>query len=384
LYSAVGGVDPRRCLPVAIDTGTNNKDLLADPEYTGAKHERVRGPEYDELIDEFITAMQETYGKKVLLQFEDFANQNAFRLLSKYRDQCCCFNDDIQGTAGVVLAGLYASCKKLKKPLSEHTVLFFGAGSAGIGIAELIAFAISKDENMPIATARKNISLFDSRGLIYEGRATGGISAEKAPFAHALELGPVDVTGLAGAVDFLKPTVLIGVSAIAQSFTQEVCEKMSASCDTPVIMALSNPTSKAECSAEQAYTWTKGKCLFASGSPFEPVVYEGKRHVPGQGNNSFIFPGVGLAVVATESTRVTDNMFHAAAKALGNFVTEENLEEGLLYPPTTSIRSVTSVLAAAVAEVAYSDGLATVFPKPASLVEFMKKEMFDSVYPHYA
>lgn len=384
LYTAVGGVDPRQCLPVVIDCGTNNEKLLADPEYTGVRHERTRGRDYDDLIDEFITAMQETYGNKVLLQFEDFANQNAFRLLNKYRDTCCCFNDDIQGTAGVVLAGLYASCKKLNKPLSEHRILFFGAGSAGIGIADLIAFAISKDENMPLETAREKISLFDSRGLVYEGRATGGISSEKSPYAHKRELGNADVTGLAEAVAFLRPTVLIGVSAIAQTFTKAVCENMAASCDVPVIMALSNPTSKAECTAEQAYTWTKGKCLFASGSPFEPVVYEGTKHVPGQGNNSFIFPGVGLAVVVTEATRVTDDMFHAAAKALGNFVTEDNLEAGLLYPPNTSIRDVTPILAAAVAEVAYRDNLATLFPKPANLVEFMANSMYDSVYPNYA
>lgn len=380
LYTACGGVDPRYCLPVTIDVGTNNEKLLSDPSYTGLRQRRLEGDEYDEIIDEFIKAMKQRYGPYTLLQFEDFANQNAFRLLRKYQDKCCTFNDDIQGTASVVLAGVLAAIKVQEIPFQDQKILFFGAGSAGIGIANLIALALSVQTGMSVDEARERVFLVDSRGLIVKDRSTGGINDEKAPYAHDFP----EVKGdLLAAVQALKPTALIGVAAQPQVFTKEVCETMAECTPRPLIMALSNPTSKAECSAEQAYTWTKGKALFASGSPFDPVELDGVTHVPGQGNNSYIFPGVALAVLVTGSRRVTEKMFLIAAQSLAAQVTKADTDQGTLYPPLAQIREVSANIAAAVCDEIYSAGLATMLPRPDDMLAFVKAQMYDAEYPRF-
>lgn len=382
LYTACGGVDPDGCLPICIDTGTNNQALLDDDMYTGLKQPRERGEKYDMLIEEFMTACVDRWGETVLLQFEDFANQNAFRLLDKYRDRCCCFNDDIQGTASVVLGGIYAACKALNVSMSSHRFLFYGAGSAGLGIANLIAYAVSQDTGITVDEARKNIFLIDSRGLIFKGRESGGITGEKEVFAHDLE-AKIDSKALEDIVRVVKPTALIGVCAQSGAFTEKGIKAVLENCPRPLIFALSNPTSKAECTASDAYNWTDGKCFYASGSPFEPVTLtDGRKFTPGQGNNSFIFPGVALAVVATKAYRVTDQMFYLAAKTLGNYVTEEEMKIGLLYPQIGKIRQVSVVIAVEVAKLIFEQDLSSL-KTPKDIEAFVRTQIYDPQYPVY-
>ncbi|CAI0425580.1 unnamed protein product [Linum tenue] len=323
LYTALGGIRPSAvsilqkfspsygrlelCLPITIDVGTNNEKLLNDEFYIGLKQRRATGQEYSELLHEFMSAVKQCYGEKVLIQFEDFANHNAFELLAKYRTSHLVFNDDIQGTASVVLAGVVSALKILGGSLADHKFLFLGAGEAGTGIAELIALEMSKRTNTPLEECRKRIYLVDSKGLIVKSRLES-LQHFKQPWAHEHE----SVKTLLEAVNTLKPTVLIGASGMGKTFTKEVIEAMSSFNEKPLIMALSNPTSQAECTAEEAYTWSKGKAIFASGSPFDPVEYEGKVFVPGQGNNAYIFPGFGLGVVMSGAIRVHDDMLLAA------------------------------------------------------------------------
>lgn len=377
LYTALAGVHPRQCLPVTLDMGTNNKEKLQDPGYLGLRRPRVEpGPEVDAFVEEFILAAQDAYGPNVLLQFEDFGNGNAFRLLHQWQNRACTFNDDIQGTASVVLAGMYATVRVTGRPLSDHTILFFGAGEAGVGIADLIADAIAEETGKSKQEARQNIWLVDSKGLIVKNRSSGGLQEHKMPYAHEHR----EVATLKEAIDALKPTALLGVSTIAKSFDKEVVEKMCSIVDRPVIFALSNPTSKAECTAEECYTWSDGKALYASGSPFEPVTLaDGRTFVPGQGNNSYIFPGVGLGVVATGATRVTDLDMMIAAKSLTKCLTDERLATGCLYPPLESIREVSAIIGQAIAEEAWSKGTATV-PRPDDTLAFVKSKMYVPSY----
>lgn len=377
LYTALAGVPPSQCLPVVLDMGTNNKAKLADPLYLGLRRPRVpAGPEVDALVGEFILAAQDAYGPNVLLQFEDFGNGNAFRLLHDWQNKACTFNDDIQGTASVIVAGLYATLRVTKKKLSEQTILFFGAGEAGVGIADLIADAIVDETGCTRQEARRNIWLVDSKGLIVKNRSTGGLHEHKLHYAHE----HAELSTLKEAIAALKPSMLLGVSTIPKTFDKEVVEMMCANAANPVIFALSNPTSKSECSAEECYTWSNGKALFASGSPFEPVTLaDGRTFVPGQGNNSYIFPGVGLAVIASGSTRVTDQDMLIAAKALANCLTEERLQTGCLYPPLEEIRDVSAKVAAAVATAAWDTGVATL-PRPADVLAHCKSQMYDPVY----
>jgi malate dehydrogenase (oxaloacetate-decarboxylating)(NADP+) len=277
LYTALGGVRPSACLPITLDVGTNNKDLLNDEFYIGLRQRRATGQEYADFLQEFMTAVKQNYGEKVLIQFEDFANHNAFELLARYGTTHLVFNDDIQGTASVVLAGLIAAQKLLGGTLAEHTFLFLGAGEAGTGIAELIALEISRQTKAPIEECRKKIWLVDSKGLIVSSRKES-LQHFKKPWAHEHET----IGNLLDAVNAIKPTVLIGTSGKGQTFTQDVIEAISSFNERPIILALSNPTSQSECTAEQAYTWSKGQAVFATGSPFDPVEYDGKIHVPGQ------------------------------------------------------------------------------------------------------
>lgn len=378
LYTACAGIHPERLLPITVDVGTNNQSLLDDPLYTGLKHKRVRGEEYDELINEFVEAVKDKWGQETLIQWEDFANHNAGRLLCKYQDTCCTFNDDIQGTAAVTLGGILGSNRISGKKLRDHTILLAGAGEAGLGIANLTAMAIAEETGMSIEEARKSIFLVDSRGLITKDRPSGGITEEKSLFAHEHHK---HIENLAEAVKDLKPSILIGVTAQPGMFTEEIIKNMAANHDAPLIFPLSNPTSKAECTAEDAYKWTDGKCIFASGSPFHPVELNGKTYVPGQGNNAYIFPGVALAIISTRARSVTDEMMFIAAKALCSTLTESDLNQGRIYPPLETIRNVSATIAAAVAEEVYREGLATVHPKPSNMLQFMIDMQYHTAYP---
>ncbi|KAF7851887.1 hypothetical protein BT93_L2028 [Corymbia citriodora subsp. variegata] len=378
LYTALGGVRPSACLPITIDVGTNNEQLLQDEFYIGLRQKRATGQEYADFLHEFMSAVKQNYGEKVLVQFEDFANHNAFELLSKYRPTHLVFNDDIQGTAAVVLAGVVASLKLLGGTLADHTFLFLGAGEAGTGIAELIALEMSKQVKAPVEETRKKIWLVDSKGLIVSSRKES-LQHFKKPWAHEHE--PVE--DLLGAVKAIKPTILIGSSGVGRTFTKEVVEALCSFNEKPLIMALSNPTSQSECTAEEAYTWSKGRAIFASGSPFDPVEFEGKVFVPGQSNNAYIFPGFGLGVVMCGAIRVHDEMLLAASEALAGQVTQENCEKGLIYPPFSNIRKISALIAAKVAAKAYDLGLASHLPRPENLVKYAESCMYSPVYRTY-
>ena len=372
LYTACAGVHPKLCLPVMLDVGTNNDELLADPYYVGLRQHRLRGAEYEELVDEFVAAAQKVF-PGVLIQFEDFANQNAFRLLRKYREQVCTFNDDIQGTAAVVLAGILSALRVTGAPLREQTFLFLGAGEAATGIANLIVAAMC-EQGLSVAAARQRCWLFDSHGLVTAGRRD--LAEHKLPFAHA-HAGREDFPS---AVRALRPSGIIGVAAVGGTFTSEVLRELARINRRPIVLALSNPTSKSECTAEQAYRHTEGRALFACGSPFDPVTLNGERHVPRQGNNSYVFPGIGLGIIASRARRVTDGMFMTAARTLAEQVSPTDLAQGSLYPALASIREVSARIGAAVAAVAYEQGLAGV-PRPADLLGFIKSQMYE---PRYA
>jgi malate dehydrogenase (oxaloacetate-decarboxylating)(NADP+) len=374
LYSACAGIDPAYTLPITLDVGTNNQELLDDPLYIGIRRRRYRGAEYDEIVDEFIRAVTDRF-PKALIQFEDFANLNSFRLLEKYRDLICTFNDDIQGTAAVALAGLYSALRITGSRMQDQRILFLGAGGAGIGIGDLFVSAmveegLSKDE------ARLRCWFVDSGGLVVKNRAN--LQPHKLHFAHDIESVPDYLT----AIEKMKPTAIVGVSGQRGSFTREIIEAVARFNEHPIIFALSNPTSKAECTAEEAYRWTQGRAIFASGSPFDPVEIGGKTYVPGQGNNAYIFPGLGLGVICCGAKHVTDEMFAAAAKTLAHEVSGADLDRGCVYPSLTRIREVSAVIAAAVAEVAYSKRLATQ-PEPENLLARMQSQMYTPAYKRY-
>jgi malate dehydrogenase (oxaloacetate-decarboxylating)(NADP+) len=375
LYSACAGVDPSLTLPITIDMGTNNEKLRNDPLYIGAPEPRIRGDEYDELIEEFVMAVQEVF-PNALIQFEDFATANAFRLLKEYRDRVTAFNDDMQGTASVTLAGIYSALRLTKQKLTDQKILFLGAGEAGVGISDLIVAAMV-DEGMPESEARRQCWLVDSKGLVESSRTD--LAGHKLAYAHEHESLPDFIS----AVRSLKPTAIIGVSGQPNTFTGEILETVAQYNEHPIVFALSNPTSKAECTAEEAYRCTAGRAVYASGSPFDPVELDGKRFVPGQGNNAYIFPGVGLGVVASEASRVTDEMFFAAAKALADQISESDLALGSVYPPLSRIREVSKIIAAAVADVAYKRGLAA-NAKPDDLVSYIASHMYEPEYRSYA
>ncbi|KAI3935817.1 hypothetical protein MKX01_033001 [Papaver californicum] len=378
LYTALGGIRPSASLPVTIDVGTNNEALLKDDFYIGLRQKRATGQEYSELLDEFMLAVKQVYGEKVLIQFEDFANHNAFELLAKYRKTHLVFNDDIQGTASVVLAGIVSALKLVGGTLAEHTFLFLGAGEAGTGIAELIALEMSKQTKAPIEETRKKIWLVDSKGLIVKSRKES-LQHFKEPWAHDHE----PIRNLLDAVKSIKPTVLIGSSGVGQTFTKEVVEAMASFNEKPVILALSNPTSQSECTAEQAYGWSNGRAIFASGSPFDPVEFNDRVFVSGQANNAYIFPGFGLGLIMSGAIRVHDDMLLAASEALAAEVSQENYDNGLIYPPFSNIRKISAQIAAKVAAKAYELGLATRLPQPLNLVQYAASCMYSPDYRSY-
>jgi malate dehydrogenase (oxaloacetate-decarboxylating)(NADP+) len=371
LYTACAGIPPESTLPVTLDVGTNNEELLDDPLYLGIRRRRIRGEEYDEFVGEFAEAAIRKW-PRVLIQFEDFANVNSFRLLERHRNRICTFNDDIQGTAAVTLAGLYSALRIAGGRLSDQRFLFLGAGGAGIGVGDLIVSAM-KEEGLSEENARRRCWFVDSGGLVVKGRK--GLQSHKLRFAHELKPLP----DFLSAIQAMKPTGIIGVSGRGESFTPEIIREMARLNDRPIVFALSNPTSMAECTAEAAYHSSDGRAIFASGSPFDPVERNGKTLTPGQGNNAYIFPGLGLGVVASGARHVTNEMFAAAARALADVVTREDLDKARVYPSLGRIRETSLVIAAAVARVAYDQGLCTV-PRPEDLETFLRGEMFEPVY----
>ncbi|KAM7382484.1 hypothetical protein PAMP_002211 [Pampus punctatissimus] len=378
LYTACGGMPPQQCLPVMLDVGTDNEALLKDPFYIGLRHKRVRGQAYDDLLDEFMKAVSDRYGMDCLIQFEDFANINAFRLLSKYRNKYCTFNDDIQGTAAVAVAGLLAALRITKSKMCDHTIVFQGAGEAAMGIAELISMAMEK-EGLAKPECLKKIWMVDSKGLIVKGRAN--LTHEKERFAHEHP----QMKTLEDVVQQLKPTAIIGVAAVAGAFSEQIIRDMASFNERPIIFALSNPTSKAECTAEQCYTLTEGRGIFASGSPFDPVVLpDGRTFYPGQGNNAYIFPGVGLGITACTAQHITEEIFLTAAETLAHLVTEKDLAEGRLYPPLSSIREVSLKLAVKVVEYAYKHNIATLHPEPSDKEAYVHSLIYGTDYDEFA
>jgi malate dehydrogenase (oxaloacetate-decarboxylating)(NADP+) len=374
LYTACAGIHPSLSLPVTLDVGTENEDLLNDPLYIGLKQRRLRGAAYDEFIEEFIVAVEEVF-PRTLVQFEDFGNINAFRLLERYRVKICAFNDNIQGTAAVALAGLYSALRIKGGKLSEQKFLFVGAGEAGQGAAALTVVALTA-EGLSVEEARQRCWFVDSKGLVVKSRSD--LTGRKLLYAHDHEF----IQDLQEVVEALKPTALIGVSGKHGLFPRPVLEAMARQNERPIIFSLSNPTSKSECTAAEAYTCTEGRAIFASGSPFDPVVLEGKRLVPAQGNNVYIFPGVGLGVIACGAQHVIDEMFFVAAKVLAHEVSADDLEQGSLYPPLTRIREVSATIAVAVAGVAYHRDLATK-SRPEDLSTYIRSLMYDPKYQSY-
>lgn len=375
LYTACAGVNPQRALPVTLDVGTNNEEFLKDPLYMGLRQHRVTGPEYMALVEEFITAVRERW-PNVLIQFEDFQNTNAFALLDAWRDRVTCFNDDIQGTAAVVVTGLYTAVRALKQKLSDQRILFLGAGAAATGIAHLIADAMAED-GIDRNEALKRIALFDSKGLVSSTRGDK-LAPNKVPFAQAYE----NTTDFAQAIRQLKPTCIIGVSAQGGAFTEDVVKAMCEVNARPMIFALSNPTSKAECTAKQAYTWSEGKCLFACGSPFAPVAVGNKTFVPRQGNNSYVFPGIGFGCIFVRAKTIPNQIFLTAAKTLANLVSESDLANGSLYPPLSQVRELSSHIAVAVADYCFKNGLAQV-ERPADLDKAVREAMWQPTDPKF-
>jgi len=375
LYTACAGLHPSYTLPITLDVGTDNEALHKDPFYIGLKQKRVRGAEYDAFIDEFIEAVRHVFPRS-MVQWEDFGNQNAFHLLQRYRDKVCSFNDDIQGTAAVALAGILAALRETKQTLKDQKLLFLGAGEAGTGIADLYV-AAAQDEGLSEAEARARCWFVDSQGLVVKGRP-GKLAEHKIPYAHDFD----QVHTLPEAIERLKPTALIGVSGAARAFTEDVVNRMSRINARPIIFALSNPTSKAECTAEEAYTWSEGRAVFASGSPFAPVTLNGRTYVSGQGNNVYIFPGVGLGALVCASSQVTDSMFLTAARTLASLVEQEDLNMGRIYPALNRIREVSIRIATAVVEEAYNKGLARA-NRPDDIEADIRSRVFEPSYRDY-
>ncbi len=374
LYTACAGIHPSLSLPVTLDVGTENEDLLNDPLYIGLKQRRLRGAAYDDFLEEFIIAVEEVF-PRTLIQFEDFANLNAFRLLERYRERILTFNDDIQGTAAMTLAGLLSALRITGGKLGDQRFLFVGAGEAGLGAGDLTVAAMV-DEGLSVEEARQRCWFADSKGLVVKGRSD--LSGRKLRYAHDHEF----ISGLQEVVETLKPAAIIGVSGKQGLFARPVLEAMARVNERPIVFALSNPTSRSECTAVEAYTWTGGRAIFASGSPFDPVIVDGKKLAPAQGNNVYIFPGLGLGAIACGARHVPEEMFFVAAKALASEVSAGDLEQGSVYPPLARIREVSATIAAAVVEVAYRRGLAT-NPKPEDIPASLKSLMYEPKYQSY-
>lgn len=371
LYTACAGVPPEHTLPIILDAGTDNENFLNDPLYPGLKQKRIKGKQYDDFIEAFVKAITKVY-PKICIQWEDFAGVNAIRILEKYRERICTFNDDVQGTAAIAVAGFIAISRLLKKSFKDQKFLFLGAGAAAFGIADMLVKKFQKD-GLSRDEALNNIWMFDVNGLLVKSRTD--LADHQKLFAHDAEPS----NNFAESILKIKPTAIIGVSTVGGAFSQKVIENMSSINERPIIFPYSNPTSHSECTAEQAYQWSKGKAIFASGSPFAPVTYQGKTFIPGQGNNVFIFPALGMAIFATEAKRVTDEMLLVASEAVADQIKNEDFEKGLIYPPIKNIREVSKNVAIKVAEEIFRSGLARV-KKPKNLEKFIKSKMYEPLY----
>jgi malate dehydrogenase (oxaloacetate-decarboxylating) len=381
LYCAAAGISPDLTLPISLDVGTNNPDLLEDPYYMGWKHRRLRDEEYDKVIEAFVEGVLEVY-PHALVQWEDFHKNIAFRVLDRYVKRVTSFNDDIQGTAGVALGGILAAVKHSGQSLAEHRIVYAGAGAAGVGIGRLVRTAMERD-GIDAATIHKAQAFVDSQGLLYEGRTIADL--QKREFALTSE--EMKAYGFEGEGPFnlldvvrrVKPTILLGTTAMANQFTEDIVREMGKHVDRPIILPFSNPNSKAECTPKDAIEWTEGRAIVATGSPFDPVIYNGKKSIIGQGNNVFIFPGVGLGAIVAEARQVTDSMFYVAAKTLAEFVTAEDYENGSLYPDQSRLREVSAAIACATVREARELNLGRLIPD-----EEIEQAVNDAMwYPEY-
>jgi malate dehydrogenase (oxaloacetate-decarboxylating)(NADP+) len=383
LYTAAAGVPPEGLLPMYLDAGTNNETYLRDPLYVGLRQHRPPTDELYAFVDEFVDAVQEVF-PNCCIHFEDWTGSDAIALLARYRNKVSCYNDDIQGTGGVTLAGLINSLKITGGQLKEQRVLFLGAGSAAIGLADLIVSAMGQ-QGLATDVARQQIRMFDTKGLVVAGRP--GLAPHKLPYAHKLPPSkPFDHLDLSSecpqivaAIEDFKPTVLIGVSTVGKLFSREVVEAMSRLNARPIIFALSNPIEKHECLPDQAYAWSRGKAIYAGGVQFPPVHLDGHTFLPSQANNLYIFPAVGMAIYATNAKRATDEMFIEAAHAVADQVTPEQLKLGMLFPPQSNILEVEVQTAARVAKLVFDSGLARV-DRPANLEKFIRQHVYKPEY----
>jgi malate dehydrogenase (oxaloacetate-decarboxylating)(NADP+) len=371
LYTACAGVPPQYLLPMYLDAGTNNEEYLHDPLYLGMRKTRPSTEELYSFVDEFVDAVQEVF-PKCCIHFEDWTGVDAVHLLQRYRDKYCIYNDDVQGTAGIVLAGMINAAKIKGTKLSDEKYLFLGAGSAGIGLADLLCSAMV-EEGLTLKQAQSKVYMFDVNGLL-ETTRTDLVDFQK-PYAHK----HAPTRDFVAAIESIKPTTIIGVSTIGGAFTQKVIESLSRINERPVILALSNPTEKAECTPEQAYTWSKGKAIYAAGVQFPPVQVNGKTYLSGQANNFYIFPAIGMAIFATQASRVTDEMFIEAARAVADQVPSDLLKQGLLYPLQSNILETEIQTAARVAKLVFDSGLARV-ARPADIVAFIREHVYKPEY----
>ena len=371
LYTACAGVPPQYLLPMYIDAGTNNEEYLHDPLYLGMRKARPSTEELYSFVDEFVQAVQEVF-PKCCIHFEDWTGVDAVHLLQRYRDKYCVYNDDVQGTAGIVLAGMINAAKIKGKKLSDEKYLFLGAGSAGIGLADLLCSAMTQ-EGLSLKEAQSHVYLFDINGLLEDTRKD--LVDFQKPYAHK----HAPTRDFVAAIENIKPTTIIGVSTVGGTFTQKVIEAMSRVNERPVVLALSNPTDHAECTPEQAYTWSKGKAIYAAGVQFPPVHYQGQTFLPGQANNFYIFPAVGMAIFATQASRVTDEMFIEAARSVADQVPSDLLKQGLLYPLQSNILETEIQTAARVANLVFDSELARV-PRPNDIVAFIRQHVYRPEY----
>jgi malate dehydrogenase (oxaloacetate-decarboxylating)(NADP+) len=372
LYTACAGVPPQYLLPMYLDAGTNNEQYLHDPLYLGMRKTRPSTEELYSFVDEFVAAVQDVF-PKCCIHFEDWTGVDAVHLLQRYRDKYCVYNDDVQGTAGIVLTGMINAAKIKRAKLSDEKYLFLGAGSAGIGLANLLCSALV-EEGLTLKQAQSRVHMFDINGLLEDTR-TDLVDFQK-PYAHKHS----PTRDFVAAIESIKPTTIIGVSTVGGTFTQKVIEAMSRINERPVVLALSNPTEKAECTPEQAYTWSNGKAIYAAGVQFPPVHFNGQTLLPGQANNFYIFPAVGMAIFATEASRVTDEMFIEAARAVADQVAPELMKQGLLYPLQSNILETEIQTAARVAKLVFDSGLARV-ARPTDMVAFIREHVYTPRYP---
>jgi malate dehydrogenase (oxaloacetate-decarboxylating)(NADP+) len=375
LYTACAGVPPQYLLPMYLDAGTNNEQYLHDPLYLGMRKTRPATADLYSFVDEFVEAVQDVF-PKCCIHFEDWTGSDAVHLLKRYRDTYCVYNDDVQGTAGITLAGMINAAKIKGTKLKDEKYLFLGAGSAGIGLADLLCSALVA-QGMSLKEAQSRVYMFDINGLL-EASRTDLLDFQK-PYAHH----HAPTRDFVGAMESIKPTTIIGVSTIGGAFNQKVIETMARINERPVILALSNPTEHAECTAEQAYTWSKGKAIYAAGVQFAPVQYNGQTFLPGQANNFYIFPAVGMAIFATQAKRVTDEMFIEAGQAVADQVPAELLKQGLLYPLQSNILEAEIQTAARVAKLVFDSGLATV-PRPTDMVASIRRQVYKPEYVNAA